>query len=522
MTEYLQAGAATAPLEPPLGLVLFGALSQTRTGSGYGLPLEANAVVIDGAEGRVAICGVDICGINIPEIDELIGRVAEELSMDPAGVILNWSHTHQGLIGGIYGIGGDYYGYCAGPPDPERDQRTIRFGRVVQDKIVTACRLAAARLEPARLTWGAGVADLAVNRRERTTRGETILGWNPDSPVDNQVTVLQARRLDDSPIGTVVSYGCHPVTVGWGTDVYSSDFPGALRIAVRRMIGGDCVFLQASGGNVLPRFAFFDDESEAVRMGERLAIEAVHAIADRPSAPRRVRRLDSGSLMPISMYRLEADGTGCQPVAAVRTEVTFPLQDLPSLDELDEIRSEYEDRLRRAEAAGDRPGMFRAYYHAGWARDAAAAIRAGTARTSMNGWINAVRLGDGVIVTGPGETFTEIGMAVKERAPGRPTLYCGYTNGIVTYFATAAEYAHGGYEAGYGNRGTGLPAQVTADAERILVETGVRLAESLFPGSEPWPAERGFVASGSLPPIEPIPPFDYPPATETTGMRVDG
>ena len=53
------------------------------------------------------------------------------------------------------------------------------------------------RLEPAGIVWGQADVDLAVNRRERTTdgyNGGSILGWNPDELVDNQVTVLQARR----------------------------------------------------------------------------------------------------------------------------------------------------------------------------------------------------------------------------------------------------------------------------------------------------------------------------------------
>ena len=79
----------------------------------------------------------------------------------------------------------------------------------------------------------------------------------------------------------------------------------------------------------------------------------------------------------------------------------------------------------------------------------------------------------------------------------------------MTYFATADEYAYGGYEAGYGNRGFGLPAQVTADSERILVQTGIRLAESLFPGCDPWPAQRGFAASGEVPRL-PAPRLVHP------------
>ena len=104
-----------------------------------------------------------------------------------------------------------------------------------------------------------------------------------------------------------------------------------------------------------------------------------------------------------------------------------------------------------------------------------------------------------MIVTGPGEIFTEIGLAVKQRAPGSPTLYCGYANGLVTYFATAAEYPYGGYEPGYGNRSFDLWSQVTPEAERILVETGVRLAERLFPECEPWPDEAGWVVRRETP-----------------------
>ena len=102
-----------------------------------------------------------------------------------------------------------------------------------------------------------------------------------------------------------------------------------------------------------------------------------------------------------------------------------------------------------------------------------------------------MRIGDGVIVSGPGEVFTEIGMAVKERSPGTPTLYCGYTNGAVSYFSTAEAFEEGGYEPAFSNRTYGLPAPVAPDCERLLVERGVRLAESLFPDASGTPAMHG-------------------------------
>ena len=118
-------------------------------------------------------------------------------------------------------------------------------------------------------------------------------------------------------------------------------------------------------------------------------------------------------------------------------------------------------------------------------------LRDGTAPTEVHGPVHAVRIGDGVIVTGPGETFTEYGIAVKERSPGPPTLYAGYTNELLGYLPTANEYQYGGYEAGYGYKSVGLPSLFDPSVEEILVSTGVRLAERLFPEAEPWDAEPG-------------------------------
>ena len=97
-----------------------------------------------------------------------------------------------------------------------------------------------------------------------------------------------------------------------------------------------------------------------------------------------------------------------------------------------------------------------------------------------------MRIGDGLIVTGPGEVFNEVGLAVKERAPGSPTMYCGYTNGAISYFPTAEAYDEGGYEPAFSNRTYGLPAQVDPRCASLLVEHGVRLSERLFPEHEPY------------------------------------
>lgn len=98
--------------------------------------------------------------------------------------------------------------------------------------------------------------------------------------------------------------------------------------------------------------------------------------------------------------------------------------------------------------------------------------------------MGALRIGDGAIVTCPGEVFAEIGIAVRTLSPADVTLYAAYTNGALSYLPTAAAFTEGGYEPDYGNRTYGLLTQVTPDCERQLVETGLRLVRRPFPERE--------------------------------------
>ena len=186
MTNF-RAGAASLPLEPPLDLPMIGFVRQRQGSQGYGIPLEVTAIALEHGSTRAVLCGVDIVGIASPEVEALIERVAAATGSAPEGVLLNWSHTHLAPTGGR--LAGAVFG------DVEDDVlRSVEaFARVIQDKVVSVCKLAAERLEPARVVWGQNEVDLAVNRRERV-EGGSILGWNPDELIDNQLTVMQARR----------------------------------------------------------------------------------------------------------------------------------------------------------------------------------------------------------------------------------------------------------------------------------------------------------------------------------------
>lgn len=499
-----RAGAARIDVTPAPGLHMVGFVRRHAPATTVAHPLEVTALALEQGDERALIVGVDTLGIQAPEVDVLRDRVARAAGARREAVLLNWNHTHCAPAGGrtVTNLGGDME---AGPSD-----RDLDYVDHLHDAVVEVAQAAAGRLEPAAVAWGLGALDENVNRRERAPDGRMILGWNPDGIVDRQVAVMQARRPDGSAVGTVIGWGCHTVTVGPDVLAYSADFPGPMREAVRDWTGGECVFVQGAAGNVLPRVGFAGP-SEADRLGRLLALEALHAVTGRDAWPRRVTRRDDGSVTPIALYRMEPDDARPPALAAAEERVRLPLLPLPASGEITALREVFEEELAAARAAGADEGRLNTIrYGLNWARAAEEEIHAGAPRTAVEAPVTALRIGDGVIVTGPGEVSSEIGMAVRERSPAAVTMYAGYTNGAVSYLPAAASYPEGGYEPGYGNRSYGLPAPVSPECDRILVEAGVRLARRLFPevvarGPDGW------LATGAPVPPPPARTWERPP-----------
>ena len=94
MSDF-RAGVAASSLAPPLGLPMPGFVRSQDGATGYGLPLEATALVLERDATRIVLCGVDTLGIQSPAVDRIRQRVAEATGAVPAGVLLNWNHTHR-------------------------------------------------------------------------------------------------------------------------------------------------------------------------------------------------------------------------------------------------------------------------------------------------------------------------------------------------------------------------------------------------------------------------------------------
>ena len=475
----LTAGAARAFIDPPLPNDPQGYVRREAPALDHSDPLEITGVVLERGSSRVVILAADLTGYDHVMASRIREEVARVLDCDAAAVLLNASHSHAApwARSDDSKLGGGHDGYSAG----ER----AYVDRLPYDFASVALRAWRARA-PARAAGGTGrVPGIAVNRRERTADGRTILGWNPDLTIDEDVPTVRIDDLDGEPIATIAAFGCHPVVVGPEVGKTGTDFVGPLRRRVEELRGGGvCVFLQGAAGNVLPLQAFFDHEGPELAMGGRLGLEAAHAVADVDPLAREIVKVDFGSVTPISLYRkIILREQPDQTLAFTRRIIELPMLPSPTQDQLRSELAEREKELNDAVAGGASRAVTNPInYHVNWLTSMLAEGDRLANWISSPGEVWAMRVGDCAIVGTPGELFSEIGQAVRSASPFPTTLFAGYCQGVLGYVATPEEYPHGGYEPSVAHRGYAHPAPFAPEAAQLLIDTSLDLLADLHEG----------------------------------------
>ena len=247
----MRAGAARVDITPPLPVDLLGYVRRDVAARRVHDPLLATGVLLQDDGGTVVIIAADLVNLAPAFAERVRERVAAAVSCRPEQVLLNSSHSHAAPWPGA--------GLKLGGETDDWTDRELGYWESLPDAFASVAVQASHAAVEARVSGGVGHAPgLAVNRRERTADGRTILGWNPDGFIDDSVPTVRIDSLDGSAIATLVGFGCHPVVVGPEVPAVGSDFVGPLRRRTEALRGGVAVFLQGAAGNVLPLEAFFD------------------------------------------------------------------------------------------------------------------------------------------------------------------------------------------------------------------------------------------------------------------------
>jgi neutral ceramidase len=430
-----KSAASQVDLCPPIGSWMTGFAARTKPTTGMHDPIMARAVLLDDGVTQLVIVVCDLIGFTSAVVADMRKRIQQASGIPAANVLISCTHTHSGPTSmpfrGVMGI---------------FDQEWFA---AAQGKIVDLVASLPAMLQPAQLAHAVThIAQIGYNRQDAA------------HSVDDELNALAIETTDGAAIATLANYGTHPVVLGPSNLLFSADYPGEVARALSAARGGIGMYLQGTCGDIDPVVyrdrgwgsGTFDDTRE---MGERIAAAALSALRDAPRTADVTLGVRS-RMLPIPLDALPT------PAALVALAATF--------------EADRQQGVQRSDA--EQEGIALAMQD--WLRELQGALSVGAVLTHLPAELFIAAINDVRIVGVPFETYTDIGVRVKQALRPFKTLFAGYANGLFGYCPTTWAKDQGGY--GPDSSARWFPHMLTAvgyGADDLIVRESAELEKLL-------------------------------------------
>lgn len=296
--------------------------------------------------------------------------------------------------------------------------RESAWSREMVAKIGAATANAVKEMRPVSVGYGEDRIDFNINRR-KVINGRAVVRLNPDGPCDHRVKVL---RFDDGrslePMSVLMHAVCHPCVFTWG-DKLTPPHPNGFPKISADFPGEAQTFVETVYGSKT-RAMFLQGCAGDIR----------------PNLPGEPYRCGDEADIKWTGRSL-----GCAVVRAADHSVIR--------EELAKRKTIYP--LKCASSVIQLPGK----------------------KETLACEMQALRIGEFLLLTIPGEPMVEYGLQIEKRIADRATvIVVGYANGHLGYICTAESHKYGGYEP---NSSPLLP-----EAEPLILEELGRLSDKVL------------------------------------------
>lgn len=247
-----KAGLAAVDITPSEGVMLLGYPDRKGPSQGVAAPIFAKALALEDSVGhRAVILTTDMVGVQRPIIaDPVAQAVMAKTGLARSAILLNASHSHTSPVVTLHPL--TRYNVSYGAMTEEEAQRTVRYSRTFNDKLVSAMLQAVDRLAPAELAWGVGHVKFPYSRRLPNKNGLVVMAANPHGSVDRTVPVLRISAPGGKLRGVLFGAACHAVAAG-GINQVCGDYPGFAQAYIEREHPGmQAMFLAGCGADANP------------------------------------------------------------------------------------------------------------------------------------------------------------------------------------------------------------------------------------------------------------------------------
>lgn len=432
---------AQADITPDHPVFMHGFGARTHKSEGVHDPIRMKAALLQ-TDRSLLMVTIDTLGSDRSFVVDLKAALKRDFGLEPAEVMINFSHTHHS----VYLTGRDDSlrkgGYSMGQAQWPSSERELVYTEdeayydFIEATLLSMVRDCYDGLIEGELLLGCVQSDFGVSRRRPDGRGG--VEWKPyyEGKIDRDLFVLKLVDAEQRVRGILYNYGCHTTAAGSANYLFSGDFAGAasnwLEAAYPEAIA---MFLQGCAGEIKPMKSADGDgfKSCTMREMEEAGVDLAKEVAE---------LLEHGSFSPVR-------STGFRSVLLDPTVYT---EHTP---------------IKEFEAIANDPAA--ADFYRKSALRTIEAIQDGTIKDSLPLYISIWQLADDVrIIAIEGEVSTQYALMIKRMFGNGKTLVLGYTNGVFCYIPTAQMIREGGYEATC-NFFFGLSGPFVPEIEDIII-----------------------------------------------------
>ena len=394
--------------------------------------LFANALLIQNDREQLLVLSCDTCQIPEPVITRLKTAVANRFGISRRQFVITATHAHH-------------------TPDILGEEYIENRHQI--DRLVSGCyRAIEACLADARqalLGWESIDVASAINRFQWRTGGNDV------KRVDRRVDVLTIREESGDHRGLLWHYAAHPTCSLRDEYLISRDYYGEANSLVEEALGGFSIFVQGACANInltVHKRTFEKSEFHGRHIGERIVSCSKQTLmSDNLEIDSDTKHIESPLTERVDQVDSDSDPAALKHYFRTldRVEVDY-----------DNSEAEFETmQVLRQRAQRHR------FYEDFVVPD----------RTTETVEIQAVRIGDRLGVTIPGEPFVELQLDLATRFPGYRAMVIGYSNGHIGYIPDPESYEIESYET--------IPTYTKRAgkfAGQLMLEAGVELLSNLL------------------------------------------
>lgn len=441
--KVFRAGAATSNITPPLGEKVIGGFAPFPSTNVHD-ELHARCLVLDNGETRLAFVICDNLGIGREVYDDARKLIGEETDLPPQNILMAATHTHSAT------------------PSSSENYRPFLVRRIAD-----CVRRALANLEPARIGWGEVdepsevfnrrwfVTDPELRRnpfggidevRMNPPRGNPAL-IKPAGPIDPEISFISVQSKSGRPLALLANYSLHYVG-GVRKGEISADYFGIFSNRIGELIGADpkqhppFVGMLSNGTSGDINNINFRERSPRKEPYEKMT-EVAELVAQR--VKEAYQDVEYHDWVELGVANRDLALQVRKPDRAMQDYFAEVLARPEGAEKFHRYETNYAERVQR--------------------------LLEGPEEFVVP--LQAVRIGDLGIAAIPFETFAEIGLEIKERAPFGEAFTIELANDSRGYLPTPEQHKLGGYETWMGTN------RVESEASVKITETILELMQEL-------------------------------------------